>query len=873
MTSAVTSSEVRREQEEEHPEIHCVIHQATDHLDRSKADLLHSRQPEITIIAGEPSDDNEWFSASPVVCSSDPQSSWSAGIQPPPSDDQVIQEKTREEHIARPTAAPRQFSPCITTTCSTQTDPVREKSPGKKPQKPPRPSLFRPEGASESGPHKSQERRDSGDRYKRSVTVHWETPVQPDPSPSATTFSVPTLEPRPAPLPRIKSRKQTEANIQTLVKLEDDELPTDAVNNSSNEYLKELLDVFSPNGDQANPEKRVHGEMNSQRNIQSRIQAFESQLGPEHGSAAEPIRPQPLPRNPAKPQVSAKPPLSSRSVLVQDSQNVSRQDQTAVFKPQPAQKLAGNPMREELETLLTKGGPPQRSRPAVLTRDYSIHDEAPLLPPRMPVKPPKEPLKPNLNINNHNSASMARNNENAHIPPNPAPVKAMPPLTKRPTTIRVPSQIATESLQGDPPPLPARKPVGGRGTAAVPRQKSLPSIPTQGLLKDKRVPSLPNQRQGITKPLPPRPPAAKPGPGRPPLPSVQATKTTKGFLLPPRPVQGHRLYDKYTLPHGSAAPDSNRSHSEELSFQAANPTGKQEKGLNVQALHDFTPEGPGELGLKAGDIINMVERVDSEWYKGTCKGSTGYFPVNFVKVLSDAPPKLAPEKKPKPHSAIVTGPRCVARFDFVSDSGEELSFMESDVIRLQAYVGDEWACGQLGTASGIFPLNFVEVVEDLPSTPTWPQGMTNPNRVALPGMASHQPQAVKPAQSSVEWALAQHDFDANAEDELSFKRGDCILVTRHVDAEWSCGRLNGKEGIFPKVFVESRMGPKLPTNKLKAGEMKGRAMYEFISDCDEELSLQVGDIITNLEPINDEWFLGDLRGKRALVPKNYVQVL
>lgn len=36
---------------------------------------------------------------------------------------------------------------------------------------------------------------------------------------------------------------------------------------------------------------------------------------------------------------------------------------------------------------------------------------------------------------------------------------------------------------------------------------------------------------------------------------------------------------------------------------------------------------------------------------------------------------------------------------------------------------------------------------------------------------------------------------------------------------------------------------------------------------------QVGDIITNLESIDEEWFLGDLRGKRALVPKNYVEVL
>lgn len=35
----------------------------------------------------------------------------------------------------------------------------------------------------------------------------------------------------------------------------------------------------------------------------------------------------------------------------------------------------------------------------------------------------------------------------------------------------------------------------------------------------------------------------------------------------------------------------------------------------------------------------------------------------------------------------------------------------------------------------------------------------------------------------------------------------------------------------------------------------------------------MGDIITNLESIDEEWFVGDLRGKRALVPKNYVQVL
>uniref|UniRef100_A0A3B3E0C7 SH3 domain-containing protein n=1 Tax=Oryzias melastigma TaxID=30732 RepID=A0A3B3E0C7_ORYME len=57
--------------------------------------------------------------------------------------------------------------------------------------------------------------------------------------------------------------------------------------------------------------------------------------------------------------------------------------------------------------------------------------------------------------------------------------------------------------------------------------------------------------------------------------------------------------------------------------------------------------------------------------------------------------------------------------------------------------------------------------------------------------------------------------------------------------------------------------------------MRARALYDFNSDCEEELSIQVpvGDILTNVESIDEEWFLADLRGRRALVPKNYVQVL
>lgn len=78
---------------------------------------------------------------------------------------------------------------------------------------------------------------------------------------------------------------------------------------------------------------------------------------------------------------------------------------------------------------------------------------------------------------------------------------------------------------------------------------------------------------------------------------------------------------------------------------------------------------------------------------------------------------------------VCSGPRCVARFDFEGEQSDELSFSEGQVIRLMENIGEEWARGEVGGHVGIFPLNFVEVLEDLPPSPP-----KNQTRVPLPGM-------------------------------------------------------------------------------------------------------------------------------------------
>lgn len=93
-------------------------------------------------------------------------------------------------------------------------------------------------------------------------------------------------------------------------------------------------------------------------------------------------------------------------------------------------------------------------------------------------------------------------------------------------------------------------------------------------------------------------------------------------------------------------PDPSPAPQQQQQQQPPAPVPQQPKIMRAQALYDFEPDPsqPGELPLRKGDIVRVLERAYAEWWRGECRGRIGIFPVNWVQVLPEpTPEQLAQE--------------------------------------------------------------------------------------------------------------------------------------------------------------------------------------------------------------------------------------
>uniref|UniRef100_A0A8C4PW35 Growth factor receptor bound protein 2 n=1 Tax=Eptatretus burgeri TaxID=7764 RepID=A0A8C4PW35_EPTBU len=111
-------------------------------------------------------------------------------------------------------------------------------------------------------------------------------------------------------------------------------------------------------------------------------------------------------------------------------------------------------------------------------------------------------------------------------------------------------------------------------------------------------------------------------------------------------------------------------------------------------------------------------------------------------------------------------------------------------------------------------------------------------------------------------AIAKYDFNATAEDELSFRRGDVLkILNEDCDQNWYKAELRGRDGFIPKNYIQMQPHPWFHgrTSRAKAEELLSRQRHDgaFLvresetSPGDFSLSVKFGDGVQHFKVLRD----------------------
>ncbi|CAF3721464.1 unnamed protein product [Rotaria socialis] len=126
-------------------------------------------------------------------------------------------------------------------------------------------------------------------------------------------------------------------------------------------------------------------------------------------------------------------------------------------------------------------------------------------------------------------------------------------------------------------------------------------------------------------------------------------------------------------------------------------------------------------------------------------------------------------------------------------------------------------------------------------------------------------------------ALALHNFYAETNKELLFKKGDTMLVKRRINDNWLEGENQGLTGIFPlnhvQLFPCEVIGQ--PSAKEIEQHIEGEPIVknDFIPVKSYELQLKKGDKVILLRKFDNNWYEGRINHSEDIFPVEYVETV
>ncbi|KAG8196181.1 hypothetical protein JTE90_007910 [Oedothorax gibbosus] len=109
-------------------------------------------------------------------------------------------------------------------------------------------------------------------------------------------------------------------------------------------------------------------------------------------------------------------------------------------------------------------------------------------------------------------------------------------------------------------------------------------------------------------------------------------------------------------------------------------------------------------------------------------------------------------------------------------------------------------------------------------------------------------------------AIAKHDFNATAEDELSFRKAQVLKILNMEDSDWYRAELDAKEGFIPSNYIEMKNHDwyhgrvsRADAEKFLLGKHEGAFLIRVSesSPGDFSLSVKCGDSIQHFKVLRD----------------------
>ncbi|OUM60404.1 hypothetical protein PIROE2DRAFT_52039 [Piromyces sp. E2] len=128
------------------------------------------------------------------------------------------------------------------------------------------------------------------------------------------------------------------------------------------------------------------------------------------------------------------------------------------------------------------------------------------------------------------------------------------------------------------------------------------------------------------------------------------------------------------------------------------------------------------------------------------------------------------------------GEVAIVSFDYEPQEENEIALVEGEVVKNIIQLDEGWWQGENSKGEvGLFPSNYVELI---------------------PAATPASTPAPAPVSNNTQSAIALYDYDAQEDNEISFKEGDIITELNFVTDDWWEGVANGKRGLFPGNYVE-----------------------------------------------------------------------